>query len=624
MYIKQYLTMKTLKKKYLLLTVFVAASTFLNAQVDHVEPPFWWAGMKNPRLQILVHGENISGNKVELSYEGVMLKSVSSVENPNYLFIDLELAQNVLPGKFDINFIKDGEMVHSYTYKLKEREQGSAEREGFNNSDVMYLIMPDRFANGDPSNDEVTGMKEGLNRKEPFGRHGGDIKGITDNLDYLSKMGFTSIWLNPVLENDQPEWSYHGYAATDFYRVDRRFGSNEDYRELGRIAKEKGIKLVMDMIFNHCGSEHWWMKDMPTSDWINFYPDFVGTNHRRTINQDPHASDIDARMMTDGWFVPAMPDLNQRNPFLATYLIQNSIWWIEYVGLAGIRMDTYPYPDKYMMAEWNRRVLEEYPYFNIVGEEWSLNPAIVSYWQKGQKNQDGYDGYLPGLMDFPLNNALVKGLTEKEEWDEGLIKLYKTLANDFLYPDPDNLVVFPDNHDMSRFYMQVGMDVDLFKTGIVYILTTRGIPQIFYGTEILMTHTESNSHGDIRKDFPGGWEGDEKNAFSGKGLSKKEIRIQDFFRKLLNWRKENPVIHTGKLTHFVPENGVYVYFRYNDKKKVMIILNKNEKNHHLKLERFIEILGDCTKGKDILNEKVYNLSGEIVLPALTPLILELQ
>ncbi len=616
--------MKTKKIICLFLTVLIAASTSINAQIDHVEPPFWWAGMKNPGLQILVHGENISENNVELSYEGVMLKSVSSVENPNYLFIDLELAQNVLPGKFDVKFMKDGNVVHSITYELKEREPGSVEREGFNNSDVMYLIMPDRFANGDPSNDEVSGMREGLNRKNPFGRHGGDIKGIIDYLDYLSKMGFTSIWLNPVLENDQPEWSYHGYAATDFYKVDRRFGSNEDYRELGRIAKEKGIKLVMDMIFNHCGSEHWWMKDMPTSDWINYYPEYVNTNHRRTINQDPHASDIDSRTMTDGWFVPTMPDLNQRNPFLATYLIQNSIWWIEYVGLAGIRMDTYPYPDKYMMAEWNRRVLEEYPHFNIVGEEWSLNPAIVSYWQKGQKNSDEYDGNLPSVMDFPLQNALSRGLTEKEGGNNGLVKLYEALANDFLYPDPYNLVIFLDNHDITRFYNQLALDIGLFKLGITYILTTRGIPQIYYGTEILMEGDKKRGDGDLRRDFPGGWESDEKNAFTGKGLSKKEIRIQNFFRKLLNWRKENPVIHTGKLTHFVPENGVYVYFRYNDKKKVMIILNKNDKNHHLKLERFSEILGDCTKGKDILSEKVYNLSNEIVLPASTPLILELQ
>jgi len=606
------------------LTMSVAALTSVNAQIDRIEPPFWWAGMKNPELQLIVHEEKISDTQVEISYKGVELKSVTRVDNPNFLFVDLQLASDVIPGEFDILFHKNGKTIASYTYELKEREHGSANREGFNNSDVIYLVMPDRFVNGNPSNDEVAEMKEGLDRKDPFGRHGGDIKGIIDHLDYIADMGFTALWLNPVLENDQEQQSYHGYSTTDFYQVDARLGTNEDYKRLGKLAKEKGIKLIMDMIFNHCGSEHWWMKDMPTSDWINFYPDYVRTNHRRTINQDPHASDIDSKMMTDGWFVPTMPDLNQRNPFLATYLIQNSIWWIEYVGLAGIRMDTYPYPDKYMMAGWNKRVLEEYPDFNIVGEEWSLNPAIVSYWQKGQINRDGYEPNLPSLMDFPLQSALQRGLTEKESWDNGLIRLYEVLANDFLYPDPDNLVIFPDNHDMSRFYMQVGMDVDLFKMGIVHILTTRGIPQIFYGTEILMTHKESNSHGHIRKDFPGGWEGDKVNAFTGKGLSEKEIEVQNFFKKLLNWRKGNPVIHTGKLTHFAPENGIYVFFRYKNNKKVMIVLNKNKENFHLKLDRFNEILDENSKGKDVLSERVYDLKNEIVLPALTPLILELQ
>lgn len=607
-----------------LLTFSITAITSVNAQIDHVEPPFWWAGMKNPSLQLMVHGENISATKVLVDYEGVVLKSVTSVENPNFLFIDLQLSRGVKPGEFDISFKKDEKTVESFTYELKKRQPGSAEREGFKNSDVMYLIMPDRFANGDPGNDYVEGFKEKLNRKEPYGRHGGDIRGIIEHLDYISEMGFTAIWLNPVLENDQPEWSYHGYATTDFYEVDRRFGLNEDYRKLGILAKEKGIKLIMDMIFNHCGSEHWWMEDMPGSDWINFYPDYVITNHRRTVNQDPYASNLDKELMTKGWFVPTMPDLNLRNPFLANYLIQNSIWWIEYVGLNGIRMDTYPYPDKDAMAEWNRRVLKEYPDFNIVGEEWSLNPAIVSYWQKGQNNRDGYAPNLPSLMDFPLQSALQKGLTEKENWNEGLIKLYEALAYDFLYPDPNNLVIFPDNHDMSRFYMQVGMDVDLFKLGITYILTTRGIPQIFYGTEILMTHKESNSHGHIRKDFPGGWEGDKVNAFTGKGLLKKEIEVQNFFKKLLNWRKGNPVIHTGKLTHFAPENGVYVFFRYNNDKKVMIVLNKNKEDHHLKLKRFNEMIGGCSKGKDVISETQFNMKDEIIVPALAPLILELQ
>jgi glycosidase len=594
------------------------------AQISHLEPPFWWAGMKNPDLQLMVHGKNISDTKVAINYDGVEVKSISLVENPDFMFIDLKLSPDVRPGNFEIQFKKDNEIIESYIYALKERMAGSCQREGFNSTDVLYLIMPDRFANGNPSNDVIKGMKEGLERNDPDGRHGGDIQGIIDHLDYVSEMGFTAIWLNPVLENDQPEASYHGYATTDFYEVDNRFGTNEDYRKLGELAKAKGIKLIMDMIFNHCGSEHWWMKDMPSQDWINFYPDFTLTNHRRTVNQDPHASDIDSRIFTDGWFVPTMPDLNMRNPFMANYLIQNSIWWIEYVGLSGIRMDTYPYPFKWAMAEWNKRVLKEYPGFNLVGEEWSENPAIVSYWQRGQTNSDGYQGELPGLMDFPLQNALSRALNEPEEWGSGLIRLYETLANDFLYPDPDNLVVFPDNHDMSRFFMQVGMNVDLLRLGIAYILTTRGIPQIFYGTEILMTHTEGNNHGYIRKDFPGGWEGDKINGFTGLGLSAQELEIQNYFKKLLNWRKNCPVIHSGKMTHFVPQNGVYVYFRYDDGSKVMVILNKNKNEQLLELERFREILRDSVKGTDVISGKEIELNDIILLPPLAPLILELD
>jgi len=608
---------------FILTSILFVAFPRVDAQIDHLEPSFWWAGMKNPDLQLLVHGENISENKVAISYEGVQIRSVSSVENPNYLFIDLKLDDDVQPGKFDINFLKNGEVVTSYSYELRERNPGSAVREGFNNSDVMYLIMPDRFANGDTNNDEIEGMKEGLNRKGTYGRHGGDIKGIIDHLDYIEEMGFTAIWLNPVLENDQSQWSYHGYATTDFYQVDRRFGTNEEYRQLSVKAREKGVNMVMDMIFNHCGSEHWWMKDLPSSDWLSMN-EFTRTSHRRTVNHDPHASQYDIKAMVDGWFVPAMPDLNQRNPFMANYLIQNSIWWIEYLGLIGIRMDTYPYPEKHMMAEWNRRVLEEYPDFNIVGEEWSLNPVIVSYWQKGQTNHDGYDGEIPSMLDFPLQGAVAKALVEEEGFNTGWINLYDILANDIIYPDPHNLVIFPDNHDMSRFYMQIGMDDDIYKLGITIFLTTRGIPQIFYGSEILMTHTEGNDHGNIRKDFPGGWKKDKINGFTGEGLADNELDMQKFFKNLLNWRKETPVIHDGKLMHFAPEEGTYVYFRYNNTDKVMVILNKNRTKKELKLDRFEEMLTGTTYGTDVLTGKTFELTNTLTLPALAPLILELK
>ena len=614
-----------MKKAILFSSILVFIYASLPGQIQHLEPQYWWAGMKNSNLQLMVHGKNIAETRVELQqYAGVTLLSESRVENPNFLFLDLRIAPDVRPWKFQIFFREKEKIIASYNYELKERQPGSAAREGFNNSDVMYLIMPDRFANGNTDNDDFSDMPDKADRRNPNGRHGGDIMGIIDHLDYIKKMGFTAIWLNPVLENNQEQYSYHGYSATDFYKIDKRFGSNEDYILLGELASKNGIKIIMDMIFNHCGSEHWWMKDMPAPDWINFYPEYANTNHRHTVNMDPHASEYDTRLMTDGWFVPSMPDMNQKNPFLANYLIQNSIWWIEMTGLSGIRMDTYPYPDKYMMAEWTRRVMEEYPAFNIVGEEWSIDPAIVSYWQKGKVNKDGYDGGLPSLMDFPLQSALSRALTEEEVWGSGLIRLYEALAMDFLYPDPDNLVIFSDNHDMPRFYMQLGMDAGLYKLGITYLLTTRGIPQIFYGSEVLMTHTGSNEHGYIRKDFTGGWDGDKVSAFTEQGLSEQELDMQRFFRQLLNWRKDNPVVQYGSLTHFATENGVYVYFRHLESKSIMVMLNKNRKDTKLTTDRFREMIGSCTHGKDVISGRIFELKDSLTVPALTPLILELE
>ena len=612
-----------LKKALFLVVLNIFAGLCLFAQIQHVEPPFWWAGMKNPHLQVLIHGENIADYKVKAEYPGLSLKTVSRVQNPNYLFLDLELENNIKAGSFLITFSKDGKKEFDYEYQILQREKDASEVKGFDNSDVIYLLMPDRFANGDPSNDVVPSMKEtDLDRNEPYGRHGGDIQGIIDHMDYFEEMGFTALWLNPVLENDQPDASYHGYAITDFYKVDPRFGDNELYKKLAEEADKRGIKLIMDMIFNHCGSEHWWMDDLPSDDWIHYYPDYKITNHRRTVNQDPYAAESDLKLMREGWFVPTMPDMNQENPFLAEYLIQNSIWWIEYLGLEGIRMDTYPYPNKYMLAEWCKRVMDEYPNFNIVGEEWTTNPVIISYWQKGKENYDGYEPHLPSVMDFPLQEAVSKGLTEEESWGTGLIRMYESLANDFIYPDPYNILIFPDNHDMPRFYMQMGMNNDLYKLGIIYFLTTRGIPQFLYGGEVLMTHTEGDSHGLIRKDFPGGWEGDKKNAFTGENLDEETLEMQNFFKTLLNWRKENPVIHTGKLTHYAPAENVYVYFRYNENKKVMVIINKNTEKYELNLERFRKHLGKTTKAFDVIDQKEILLDGKLMLEPLRGYVLD--
>lgn len=610
-------------KKLITLFIILLTLNVVGQEVARVEPPNWWAGMKNPDLQLMIYGEDISKTDVVIDYPGVTLEATTKVENPNYLFVDLKLAKDVKAGEFEIQFKQGDKVVDSYNYELWDREQGSANREGFNSSDVIYLITPDRFVNGDTSNDEVEGMKEGLDRDYNYGRHGGDIRGIINSLDYLQNMGFTAVWLNPVLENDMPEASYHGYACTDFYQVDRRFGFNDEYRELNEELDKRGMKLIMDLIFNHCGSEHWWMHDMPMSDWINNYPEMKITSHRRTVNEDPHASEADKKAMVDGWFVSAMPDMNQKNPFLAKYLIQNSIWWVEYVGLEGIRQDTWPYPDKNMMSDWTKELLEEYPDFNVVGEEWTTNPAIVSYWQKGKLNQDGYKNYAPSMMDFPLQSAVAEGLRNEESFDFGLIQIYNALADDFLYPNPYDLTIFPDNHDMSRFYVQVGEDVDLLKMGVAFFLTTRGIPQIYYGTEILMRH-DGSEHGDIRADYPGGWEGDKINAFTGEGLSEAAKDMQQYVSNIQNWRKNADVIHDSKLMHFVPEDGTYTYFRYTDDEAVMVILNKNIEAKTIKTDRFKEVIDGYKSGKEIISGNTISDISEVIVPAKSAVIVELN
>ncbi|WP_163707385.1 glycoside hydrolase family 13 protein [Mangrovibacterium lignilyticum] len=613
-------------KRYFILFVLLVGqmNLLVAAGIDRVEPMFWWVGMKNPNLQLMIHGENIAASFPVINYPGVTLESSTRVENPNYLFVDLLISKDAKPGIFVISFNSGKKTVAEYSYELKAREPHSAERIGFNSSDVIYLITPDRFANGDVSNDAVQGMKELPNRSDKDGRHGGDLRGIINHLDYMQDLGFTAVWLNPVLENNMTRTSYHGYSTTDFYKVDPRYGSNEEYLELSKDLKKRGMKLIMDMIFNHCGSEHWWMDDMPMHDWINNYPNWKVTTHRRTINQDPHASEADKTAMSDGWFVETMPDLNQRNPFMAEYLIQNSIWWIESIGLDGIRQDTWPYPDKNMMAEWTKRVLDEYPNFNIVGEEWSGNPAIVSYWQKGKVNSDGYECYLPSLMDFPLQSAASKAMTDKPDFDHGMVELYSALSNDFQYPDAGNLVVFPDNHDMSRFYTQVGEDVNKLKLGVAYFLTTRGIPQIYYGTEVLMSNKGTEDHGVIRSDYPGGWPGDAVNAFTGEGLTAAQKDMKNYIRTIQIWRKDKAVIHHGKLIHFVPQDEIYVYFRQNESETVMVILNKNNDAKELVTDRFQEVMGGFLRGKDIISNTEISDLSTIHIPAESAMIIELK
>ena len=599
------------------------------ADIQRLEPPNWWTGFQESSLQLMVYGTEISMYQPSVDYPGVTVERVEKVKSPNYLFVYLDIAPETRPGSFDIAFSGKG-LTLTHPYELRAKNPDPAYTRGFDSSDAIYLITPDRFANGDPGNDNVDGMGDPADRGDKDGRHGGDIQGIGQHLDYIADMGFTSIWLNPLLENRMPQVSYHGYSTTDFYRIDPRYGSNESYRDLVAQARARGIGVIMDMIVNHIGSKHWWMDDLPTSDWLNFQGDPQITSHEHITEQDPYASAYDTRMYSDGWFVESMPDLNQRNTLLADYLTQNALWWIEYLGLAGIRMDTYPYPDKHYMAEWCRRILLEYPDFTMVGEEWTDTPAAVAYWQRGEVNRDGYVSDLPSLMDFPLQSALRWGLTtaEKSKMEDlrpgGLIYLYRALANDFVYPDPAALVIFPDNHDMSRIFTQLGEDYDLFRMAMAYVLTMRGVPQIYYGTEILMANPGTESHGVIRSDFPGGWAGDTRNALTGEGLTGREREAQAFVRTLLQWRQDKNVIHTGQLTHFVPRDGTYAYFRHDAGDSVMVVLNKNAETVSLDLSRFRERLDGYSEARDVITGEVRALGDEMELPARSVLVLELR
>jgi glycosidase len=590
-----------------------------------VEPAFWWVGFNNPEVEVLFYHKdlNLANYQPKVQSETVKLKRVTRTENPRYIFLTLQLTHAAKAGKVPIVF-SDGKKSISYSYELKERSKDKNRIQGFNSADVLYLIMPDRFANGDVKNDSLPGFYQGVHRDQPFGRHGGDLKGISDHLDYIKDLGVTAMWLNPILENNQKRESYHGYAITDLYKVDQRFGSNEDYVALVNKGHSMGIKMIQDMVINHIGNEHWLMKDMPEKDWVHQFPTFTRSNYRSEAVSDPYRSKHDLDLMSNGWFDNTMPDVNQSNPLFARYIIQNTIWWIEYAGIDGIRMDTYPYPDKDFMARWAKEILIEYPQFNIVGEVLMNAKPIISYWQQGAVNPDGYQSNLPCVIDFPLTNAINAALNEKGSWDTGLSKLYMTLSHDFIYPNANGNVTFVDNHDMSRYYYNMGRNMNKFKMGLTFLLTTRGIPQLYYGTELLMDGDYS-IHPTVRRDVPGGWREDKENNFVREGRSKDQNEAYDFMKKLLDWRKTKSVIHTGKLMQFIPNDNVYVYFRYTENgETVMIVLNGNEKAVELKTDRFAEIMGNKTVAKDVISGNQINNLSVLQIPALASLVLELN
>lgn len=612
----------------LFLTLFAVEAASQTITIDRVEPMNWWVGMKNPQLQILVYGKDIALSQVSVNYPGIRLESTIRTENPNYVFIYLRMEEGVQAGEIPVVF-RNGRRSLIHSYPLLEKNHSTMRNNGFDASDVIYLLMPDRFANGDVTNDAIPGMLEAADRSQPYARHGGDLKGVSDRLDYLQDLGMTAIWVAPIFENDMPPnyaigaGFYHGYAATDMYKVDRRLGSNEEFRTLVSDAQSKGLKVIMDMIHNHVGTHHWMVMDPPTSDWVHDQKEVGNTNYRTSTIMDPYASDRDLNSTVKGWFVDEMPDLDQRNPLLATYLIQNTLWWIEYSGIDGIRMDTHPYPYKEYMAEWTRVVLDEYPRFNIVGEAWMPNVATTAWWQTGFPDKNGYDSFLRSVTDFPLYYAMGQAFNEGGGWESGLTRLYYVLSQDFLYTDPFWNVIFLDNHDLNRYFSSQGEDVAKFKMGLAFLLTTRGIPQVYYGTEIAMKGGSIDP--DKRRNFPGGWPGDAVDAFTPQGREQLEVDdVFDYMRNLTRWRRDRPVVHYGQLTHFVPVNNVYVYFRHDDAETVMVVMNGDDQEKTIRTDRFSERMGGFTSGQDVISGRVLSDLESIRIPGRTAMVIELR
>ena len=597
-------------------------------EIKKIEPPFWWADMKETKLQILCYGTNISSYEVSLS-DGKLIH-LRKTENPNYLFILMD-TENVPAGKFQIFFKKSETTYKTINYELKKRDKYSRFRKGFDSSDVIYLLMPDRFANGNPDNDSHPDVVEKVNRDLDGGRHGGDIQGIIDHIDYLKDLGVTALWSTPLLEDNEPTYSYHTYAQSDYYKIDPRYGSNKDYKNLASRLHEKDMKLIMDYVTNHWGSKHWMIQDLPTKDWIHFWPKgengFQRSNYRMSTQFDKNASDYDTKACGNGWFDTTMPDMNQKNPLLLKYMVQNAIWWIEYADLDGLRVDTYSYNDKESIAKWTKAILDEYPNFNIVGEVWMHDQAQMAYWQKDSKIGaiDNFNSYCPSVMDFTLHDAMYVMFNEDDMgWNQGMMRAYENFSNDFLYPDINNILVFAGNHDITRINDYYDGNLDKYKLAMTLILTTRGIPQLYYGDEIgMMGNKEKNGDGDLRKDFPGGWQGDLQNAFTHKGRTSKQNGFHSFTKKLLQWRKKTPVVHTGKLLQFVPVDNMYVYFRYTDTQSVMVIINNSNTKQTLDWSRYKEGTKQFTKGNAILSEKNIIVGEKLVLGAKKSMLIEL-
>ena len=626
-------------KRFFLLCVTAGFMTMMNAapKIDRIEPANWFAGMKNASLQLMVYGQGIGAAEVTTDYPGVAVDSIVRLESPNYLLVYLNLS-GAQPGTMQLKF-GVGRKTLKKAFELKAREMAGEAHRGFTNADVLYMLMPDRFASGRADNDQIKGMAPYKNdRTQPSLRHGGDLEGIRQHLDYFNELGVTALWFTPVLENNSPDNShgfstYHGYATTDYYKVDPRFGTNDEYRRLVDEAHQHGLKVVMDMIFNHCGFDHPWVKDMPSADWFNApewlkdnpegktNAQYLQTSYKLTPVMDPYASEIDKRETVEGWFVPTMPDLNQRNPHVIRYLIQNSIWWIETVGIDGIRMDTYPYADADAMALWMKTLDSEYPNFNTVGETWVTEPAYTAAWQKDSK-LSARNSYLKTVMDFSFFDKLSQAKNEETDgWWNGYNRIYNSLVYDYLYANPSNVMAFIENHDTDRF-LGNGRDSLALKQALALLLTINRTPQLYYGTEILMNGTKEVTDGNVRKDFPGGFPGDEHNAFTAEGRTKAENAMFNWCSRVLHWRQHCKAVTEGRQVQFTPWKGVYVIARQHEGTTVLTVLNGTSKPAVMEVARFAEVIGGHTVAKDITNGRNVRIDKDVNLRPRQSMILE--
>ena len=573
-------------------------------------PTCWWAGMKNPKLQIMLHGTVIANaGNFSVNYPGVKLERVNKVENPNYVFLDLNITPLAKPGLLKIK-VKNGPVSSEIPFELRARRTGNGRdfATGVNSSDLVYLIMPDRFSNGDESNDRVPGLRDqSLNRDTVFNRHGGDLKGVQDHLDYLYRLGVTAIWLNPVIENDMPNRTEHGYAFTDHYKVDPRLGGEKAYQDLIDAAHAKGMKIIQDAVYNHVGIYHFTVQDPPMKDWLHQWPVYTNTNYKDQAVFDPYASSRDAKEMTDGWFTKEMPDLNESNPYLANFLIEHAIWTVENFGIDGWRIDTYPYNDLPFMNRCNKALVDEYPQLTMFGETWVHGVPNQSYFVQNNYNIP-FKSNLQASADFQTLWGITDAMTRDFGWTDGVNNLYTTLAQDFVYKDPTRNVIFLDNHDMARFYTVVGENMDKYKSALSWLLTCRGIPQIYYSDELATSGTTSPNDGHVRLDFPGGWKNDPVNKFTIEGRTQKDQEIYQHLATLANFRKSSSALKMGKFMQFIPVDGVYVYFRYDNEQTVMIAMNTSKDEKQIKLTRFAERTVGFSQYKDVLTKATGRLA----------------